>query len=335
MASQVRELLQHLKNSKDGTQLLTQYCYGGFTDDQIAAFKEKGFDIYKGKVRELMVSNDDLLIFHTDRLSAFDRYIGLIPFKGIILAKISEFWLKEAQKIVPTHLLDAPQERVLKVEKMEPVKAEVIIRGYMTGSMQRAYLRGERNFCGQQLPEGLTPSCELSAPLITPTTKAAVFEHDEDISPAELIQRGVCTREEWDQISSMAIKLFQYGQKVYRDMGWILVDTKYEFGRTKDGQIKIIDEVHTPDSSRLWVAGSYQERVKAGQDPEMLDKEIIRRYLMEQGFSGEGPVPAVPVERLVALAEVYLKVAETLLGHPLEFHGNLDTYLQQLFGHKN
>ena len=176
---------------------------------------------------------------------------------------------------------------------------------------------GERVFCGVRLPEGLKPFGRLPEPIITPTTKAAAFEHDENTTAAELIRRNVCTQKEWDTLSAMAFKVFELGTKIYAEKGWLLVDTKYEFGRTSDGTIKLIDEVHTPDSSRLWNIASYQNRMQKNEPPEMLDKENVRRWLLDHGFSGHGDVPAVPRSILIELAQIYLLVAETLIGKPL------------------
>ena len=297
---------------------LARHSYPGLSPAEIRALAARDMSTYTGKVRDVVRHGDELLIVHSDRLTAFDKLIANVPYKGTILTAISEFWLNEAKKVVPTHLLGRPHERVLRVEAATPFKVEVIVRGYLAGSMMRAYDKGERVFCGARLPENLTAYGQLPQAIITPTTKAAAFEHDEDIAPATLISRGVVTDAEWREISDMALCLFAHGQKVSRELGgWLLVDTKYEFGRTKSGAIKVIDEIHTPDSSRYWVAATYPERLAAGEAPEMLDKEIVRRYLLEQGFSGEGVVPAVPFDRLAELVQVYLRVAETFTGKPV------------------
>lgn len=312
------EALNEISSSNNGAEAVKKSSYYGMSDSQKAQYKSEGYHAYQGKVRELLQKDDHLFIFHTDRLTAFDKYIGMVPYKGAILSEISRFWLENVNDLIPTHFEKPVNERVLQVKNCKPVKAEVIVRGYMAGSMQRAYNKGVREFCGCSLPEGLKDFQKLPTPIITPTTKAAAFEHDEDATPAELIEQGVCTQEEWNKISDMALKLFARGQEVYEDKGWILVDTKYEFGWDKDGNIVVIDEVHTPDSSRLWVRESYSTRIAAGEQPEMLDKEIVRRFLMDHGFSGEGQVPEVPAEVLVSLSKVYLKVAETLTGSQLQ-----------------
>lgn len=317
----IRDYLNEISQSQNPDEAVKRHAYGGFTESDKERYRAAGLAPYAGKVRELIRKKDELFIFHSDRLSAFDRYVGMVPYKGTILADISEFWLRSAQKVVPTHLLGRPHERILQCISCEPYKVEVIVRGYMAGSMQRAYDKGVREFCGSKLQEGLKANRALPQAIITPTTKAAAYEHDEDVSPAELIERGVCTAAEWEEISTMALRLFQYGQEVYAERGWILVDTKYEFGRDAKGQIRVIDEIHTPDSSRLWVRDSYEARVSKGEAPEMLDKENVRRYLMGLGFSGHGDVPRVPVEQLVDLAKTYLFVAEKLRGESLLSEG--------------
>ncbi|SMF32187.1 phosphoribosylaminoimidazolesuccinocarboxamide synthase [Pseudobacteriovorax antillogorgiicola] len=314
----LNQALNEISSSSNGPEAIRQFAYYGMSDSQKAQYVAEGFEAYQGKVRELLKKDETLYIFHTDRLTAFDKYIGMVPFKGAILSEISRFWLQNVADIAPTHLEAVINERVLKVKACEPVKAEVIVRGYMAGSMQRAYQKGIREFCGCTLPDGLQDYQQLPEPIITPTTKAAAFEHDEDASPEELVAQGVCTADEWQQISELAFKLFARGQEVYGEKGWILVDTKYEFGRDKNGKIIVIDEIHTPDSSRLWVKASYEARVKAGEAPEMLDKENVRRFLISKGFSGEGSVPEVPADVLVSLAQVYLRVAETLKGEQLQ-----------------
>ncbi len=319
----VRDLLKDIARDKQADRAVDQHSYKGFTDKEKLAFEDKGYAVYAGKVRELLVKDREILIYHSDRLSAFDRYIGLVPYKGLILAEISEFWLALASQHLPTHLIDRPHERVLRCLSCQPFKVEVVVRGYMAGSMARAYQKGTRNFCGVTLPEGLEAYRPLPAPIITPTTKAAAYEHDEDVSPEQLIERGVCTAAEWQEISRKALQLFALGQKVYAEKGWILVDTKYEFGRDSQGEIRVIDEIHTPDSSRLWVRDTYESQLQKGVSPEMLDKEVVRRYLMDQGFSGHGAVPHVPVEKLLHLVENYLKVAETLTGKTLMSEGPL------------
>lgn len=314
----ISKLLEQIESASDGPALIDEMCYLGFSDKDKQHLEKSGLSPYSGKVRELVKVGGDLWIYHTDRLTAFDRYIGLVPFKGAILAKISEYWLQQAARIVPVHFRSFPHPRVICGEAMTPVKVEVVVRGYMAGSMARAYKSGVRSFCGMSLASGLEEFKPLPRAIITPTTKADAFEHDEESSPEELINNGVCTSEEWAVISNMALELFAYGQEVFEKKGWLLVDTKYEFGRSDSGEIKLIDEIHTPDSSRLWRKQSYLNRLAKGLPPEMLDKEVVRRYLLQQGFSGQGEVPKVPPDQLVSLAKIYLEVAESLTGTALE-----------------
>lgn len=322
MNSSLREIYSSIKKTKS-KEIIGEHSFEGLSTEEITKAKEAGFDFYEGKVRQCFSKDDKLYVVHSDRLSAFDRMIGYVPYKGTILNIISNFWLKKAKEILPTHLLSKVDDRTLETLKAVPIKAEVVVRGYLAGSMMRAYQEGVRDFCGNKLPDGLTPYCQLPKTIITPTTKAEAFEHDENSSADEIIQKGIATKEEWSQIEKMALELFELGSKVYSEKGWILVDTKYEFGKLPSGEIIIIDEIHTPDSSRFWVKETYQGHLDKGNPPQMLDKEIIRRYLMSVGFSGYGDVPEVPNEKLIELAEVYLDVAEALLGEPLMIENKL------------
>lgn len=317
----LKNWLQDIAISQNPTLTLKEHAYQGFSETEKQFWQQKGIQVYAGKVRELLVHDAQIYIYHTDRLSAFDRFIGYVPYKGSILAEISEFWFDRAKEIMPTHLLSRPHERVLQCLSCQPFKVEVVVRGYMAGSMMRAYQNGVRDFCGQHLPEGLEAWRPLPKAMITPTTKAAAFEHDEEVSAEGLIERGVCTQAEWEEIVAHSLKLFALGQKIYGEKGWILVDTKYEFGKDPAGNIRLIDEIHTPDSSRLWIKSSYENRLANQLAPEMLDKENVRRYLLDQGFSGYGDVPQVPATELLKLVETYLFVAETLTGKTMMSQG--------------
>lgn len=314
-------ILNEIKEAGDSA-LLNKHCYYGLSELQLKSFAAADIPTYKGKVREVLRRGSELFIVHTDRLTAFDRMIAMIPYKGLMLAEISEFWLKEAGKLVPTHFIDRPDPRVIRGKRTTPYKIEVVVRGYLAGSMMRAYEAGEREFCGELLAEGINSYGKLPENIITPTTKAAAFEHDENASSESLIASGVVTADEWAEIVKLAQTLFKHGQEVFARYGWILVDTKYEFGKTDQGDIILIDEIHTPDSSRLWDMSSYEVRMQEGRAPMMLDKENVRRYLLEQGFSGYGDVPQVPVSQLIGLADVYLNVCETLIGKELKVVGD-------------
>lgn len=313
----IRSIYDEIRTSADPTAALESYCYKGLKDKEIQHYKSQDFSYYEGKVRQCFAKNDRLYVLHTDRLSAFDCFIGYIPFKGQILNAISDFWFHKAMTVAPNHFIEAKGNRVLKVHRTTPIRAEVIVRGYLAGSMLSSYQEGVRNFCGNQLPEKLTPYSVLPNPIITPTTKAEAFEHDVETTADELVRNEIVTEREWITITDMAHQLFLFGKNEFEKKGWILVDTKYEFGRTADGKIIVIDEIHTPDSSRIWIEQSYSERIAANHPPEMLDKQNVRRWLIDQGFNGKGPAPKVPIDQLLALGLTYLDVAEKLIGRPL------------------
>lgn len=310
----IRQSLDNILKSNDKSKIVQEISYGALKATEVEKAKSLGFHYYQGKVRELLKKDNFLHIIHSDRLSAFDRHVGLVPYKGQILSELSKYWLEKSSEVMKTHLISEPCERVLKVNYHEPIKAEIIVRGYLAGSMARAYEKGERNFCGEVLDDDLVPFGPLRTPILTPTTKS---EHDENTTGDELIETGIVSKEEWQHIRKKAFELFELGQKVYNSHGWILVDTKYEMGRDGNGNIVLIDEIHTPDSSRLWVKESYDQLVSSGKPPKMFDKENVRRYLIEKGFMGEGDIPEVPAEVLISLASTYLEVAEKLIGREL------------------
>jgi phosphoribosylaminoimidazole-succinocarboxamide synthase len=317
MTKRPSEILQDLLAQPSNTKLWDHYTWRGPTQSDVASWQAQGFGVYQGKVRTVLSRDGRLQLLHSDRLTAFDCLIDYVPLKGVILSAITDFWFKSLSGIVPTHFVKQQGPRALLVEALRPIKVEVVVRAYLAGAVARAYATGQRSFCGVTLPEGLKPFERLPEPIITPTTKAAVFEHDENISADDIVKQGLCSNSEWDQICVMALKIFSVGTNIFNSRGWILVDSKYEFGRSSDSVIKLIDEVHTPDSSRLWEHATYSDRIAAGLDPIMLDKENVRRYLMQQGFSGFGEVPAVPRALLIELAQTYLSVAEKLAGTPL------------------
>ena len=317
MVIHLRDAYQSILSSPLDDDLWQSYIWQGPSPRDVTLWESQGFSHYQGKIRTVLSRGGRIHMHHSDRLTAFDRFIDYVPLKGVILAAISQYWLEEYAKIVPTHFIEAHGSRTLVTESLQPIKAEVVVRGYLAGSLARAYAKGEREFCGVHLPDGIPPFGRLPRPIITPTTKAAAFEHDENTTPQKLIGGYVCTEKEWDTLSDMAFKVFALGTKIYAEKGWLLADTKYEFGRTAGGTVKLIDEVHTPDSSRLWNMSTYQERMLKNETPEMLDKENVRRWLLDHGFSGHGDVPKVPRKILIELAQIYLLVAETLIGKPL------------------
>jgi len=276
-------------------------------------------DKYQGKVRDNYSTRDGRrFIIVTDRISAFDRVLGTLPFKGQVLNSLAAWWFNETKDVVPNHLLGVPDPNAMECIECETLKAEMIVRAYLTGvsstSILTAYRAGAREFCGNSLPDGLEEHGPLPKPILTPTTKAPQGEHDENVSREELIGRQLVTAKQFDAAAEYAMALFAHGQKVCAARGLILVDTKYEFGFTKDGRLVVIDEIHTPDSSRFWFAKSYAERRQKGQSPESFDKEYLRRWLSEQGYRGEGPIPTIPDEVRLESARRYIEACDTIRG---------------------
>jgi phosphoribosylaminoimidazole-succinocarboxamide synthase len=274
---------------------------------------------HEGKVRDSYVRGNERIIVVTDRLSAFDRIIGTIPFKGQVLNQIARYWFEETAHIAPNHVLRIPDPNVMVVRECTPLRAEMVVRAYLTGvtdtSIWRAYERGERTFCGHALPEGMKKNQKLPAPLLTPSTKAPKGEHDVSVSGAELVAMGAVTAEHFARASEIAMALFAFGQRRAAARGLILVDTKYEMGVTPEGEVIVIDEIHTPDSSRYWYAEDFDARVATGQEPRSLDKEYVRRWLAEEaGYRGDGPPPTLPDHVRVEAARRYIATYELVTG---------------------
>ena len=273
-------------------------------------------ELYRGKVRDNFSKGDRIAMITTDRLSAFDRVLTTVPFKGELLNRLTVFWFEKTKDVAPNHILDVPDPSVLVVRKLNPLPVEMVVRGYITGSLWRDQQagRGAKAY-GIELPRELRKDQKFDRPLLTPSTKAAVGEHDEPISPPELIARGACTQRQWDEMARMALDLFAAGQAWARQRGLILVDTKYEFGTDASGKIWVIDEIHTPDSSRYWIAAGSEERFRKGEDQKMLDKEFFRQWLIkERGYQGDGPLPEISDEVRAQLAGKYCELVETLTG---------------------
>ena len=274
---------------------------------------------YKGKVRENFHMGDEIIMVTTDRVSAFDHVLGTIPFKGQILTEIANFWFEKTKDIVPNHIISSPDPQVLVAKKAETLPVEVIVRGYITGSLWREYEQGINGQYGFMLPEGLKKDQKFDTPILTPSTKAEYGEHDEPIA-RDVIVNGLVEESVYAQAEEYALKLFAAGQEWAAKQGLILVDTKYEFGMV-NGELIVIDEIHTPDSSRYWIADDYEARFNAGEGQNMLDKENIRQWLIERGFSGEGTPPALTDEIRVSLAERYIELYTKLTGQ--DFHPKL------------
>ena len=271
---------------------------------------------YKGKVRENFHVGDEIIMVTTDRVSAFDHVLGTIPFKGQILTEIANFWFEKTKDIVPNHIISSPDPQVLVAKKAETLPVEVIVRGYITGSLWREYEQGINGQYGFMLPEGLKKDQKFDSPILTPSTKAEYGEHDEPIA-RDAIVNGLVEESVYAQAEEYALDLFTAGQEWASKQGLILVDTKYEFGMVDD-ELIVIDEIHTPDSSRYWIASEYEKRFNEGQSQNMLDKENIRQWLIERGFSGEGTPPVLTDEIRVTLAERYIELYTQLTGN--EFH---------------
>ena len=274
--------------------------------------------VYHGKVREVYtLENDILLMIATDRLSAFDVVMPKgIPYKGQILNQIATQMMRDTEDIVPNWLIATPDPNVAIGYACEPFKVEMVIRGYMSGHAAREYHAGKRILCGVALPEGMIENDKFPSPIITPATKAEAGDHDEDISREDILKKGIVSEEDYLVLEDYTKKLFQRGSEIATKRGLILVDTKYEFGKTKEGKIVLIDEIHTPDSSRYFYADGYQERQDKGEQQKQLSKEFVRQWLIQKGFQGlEGQsVPEMSDEYINVVSERYIELYENITG---------------------
>ncbi len=274
--------------------------------------------VYHGKVREVYNINDDLLVMiATDRLSAFDVVMPKgIPYKGQILNQIATKFMELTQDIVPNWLIATPDPSVAVGHLCEPFKVEMVIRGYLSGHAAREYALGKRTLCGVTMPEGLKENDAFPTPIITPSTKADNGSHDEDISREAILVQGIVSEADYLVLEQYTRALFQRGTEIAASRGLILVDTKYEFGKTKEGKIVLIDEIHTPDSSRYFYAEGYKERQDRGEDQKQLSKEFVRQWLIANGFQGkEGQqIPEMSVEYIATVSERYIELYENILG---------------------
>jgi len=276
-----------------------------------------------GKVRDWYdLPNGQRLIVTTDRLSAFDIILAAVPFKGQVLNQLSAWWFEQTKDIIPNHIISLPDPNVSVVKVAEPILVEVIVRGYITGVTSTAlwyrYSLGEREIYGYTFPEGLQKNARLPEPIITPTTKGGATGHDERLTCAEVIEKGLLDAKTWDQVQAAALAIFKRGQEIANKAGMILVDTKYEFGIASDGSVVLIDEVHTPDSSRFWKADTYEARFAAGEDPENFDKEFVRIAYADKGYRGDGEAPSMPAELWASASERYITIYELLTGKTFE-----------------
>ncbi len=276
-----------------------------------------------GKVRDWYDLADGIrLIVTTDRLSAFDIILAQVPYKGQVLNQLSAWWFEKTTDIIPNHIISIPDPNAAVVRTAEPILVEVIVRGYITGVTSTAlwyrYSLGEREIYGYTFPDGLQKNSALPEPIITPTTKGGATGHDERLTCAEVVEKGLLDQKTWDQVQSAALAVFKRGQEIANKAGLILVDTKYEFGRAADGSVVLIDEVHTPDSSRFWKADTYEARFKADEDPENFDKEFVRIAYADKGYRGDGEIPAMPADLWASASERYIKIYELLTGEKFQ-----------------
>jgi len=274
--------------------------------------------VYKGKVREVYtLENNQMVMVATDRLSAFDVVMPKgIPYKGQILNQIATKMMRDTEDLVPNWLTATPDPNVAVGEACEPFKVEMVIRGYMSGHAAREYKAGKRMLCGVTMPDGMQENDKFPKPIITPATKAEMGDHDEDISREDILKRGIVAEEDYIVLEDYTRKLFQRGTEIAASRGLILVDTKYEFGKRKDGKIVLIDEIHTPDSSRYFYAEGYEERQQKGEAQKQLSKEFVRQWLIQNGFQGlEGQqVPFMSDDYIETVSERYIELYENITG---------------------
>lgn len=287
---------------------------------------------YEGKVRDNYSRGNRRFIVVTDRMSAFDRILGTIPFKGQVLNQLAAWWFEKTKDVARSHFVRMPDPNVLECIECTPLPVEFVVRAYITGStktsMWTAYAAGARSFCGHSLPDDMKKNQRLDRPILTPATKAPLGEHDVSSSREEILAKGNISPEDFDRAAEMSMKLFAAGQRICAERGLILVDTKYEIGKTPDGELVFIDEIHTPDSSRYWVSATYEERFEAGLDPEPLDKDFVRRYYTALGYRGDGEPAPLPPEVRVGAAKRYIEAFERITGDT--FQPNTDPPLARI-----
>ena len=270
-----------------------------------------------GKVRDQYDIENKIILITTDRQSAFDRVLASIPFKGQVLNQTSAWWFKKTEHIIPNHLIEMPDPNVIIAKKCKVIPIEFVVRGYITGSTSTSlwtvYKNGDREYCGNILPEGLKKNQKLDDNMLTPTTKEE--HHDRPISPKDIVKEGWMTQGEWDYCSKIALDLFSFGQRVAAEHGMILVDTKYEMGIDSSGNILLIDEIHTPDSSRYWIQNTYDQRIASGLEPENIDKEFLRLWFVDNCDPyNDDELPRAPEDLVVELSNRYIYLYETITG---------------------
>ena len=302
---------------KDYKQIIKRNLNNCLTETDLGIGKKRS-----GKVRDTYEIDDKLVLVTTDRQSAFDRILASIPFKGQVLNQTSAWWFDKTKHIVNNHIISVPDPNVTVAKTCCLFPVEFVVRGYITGttdtSLWMNYAKGIRNFCGNDLPEGLQKNEKLDHSLLTPTTKAE--DHDRSISPDEIISEGLLSKEDWRVASQVALTLFEFGQEIAKKHELILVDTKYEFGKDQDGNILLIDEIHTPDSSRYWIADTYEERFAKGEEPENIDKEFLRLWFVDHCDPYHDEIlPDAPEELVIELSRRYIQLFEKITGTPFTF----------------
>lgn len=293
----------------------------------------KGFGKkYSGKTRDFFVKDGKRIIISTNRISAFDINLGYIPYKGQVLNELTAFWFDQTKHIIPNHILSVPDPNVIIVKECELIPIEMVVRGYITGvtgtSIWGSYEKGERTIYGIQFPQGLKKNQKLPSPVITPTTKAVVG-HDERLTRDEIIKKKIVSKTIYDQMEQVSLALFDYGTKLCAKKGIILVDTKYEFGLYK-GKLILIDEIHTPDSSRFWIQKTYKARLAKGLEPQNFDKEFLRLWFAKKGYKGNGKPPKMPRTFIQKVSKRYIDIYEIVTGKKLEIYkGNVEKRIQK------
>jgi phosphoribosylaminoimidazole-succinocarboxamide synthase len=278
---------------------------------------------YRGKVRDNYdLADGSRIIIATDRISAFDRILAAIPFKGEVLTQTARYWFAETADICPNHVIAYPDPNVVVGKRLTILPVEIVVRGYLAGttgtSILTLYRKGQRQMYGVTFPDGLRDNERLPEPIITPTSKAFDGGHDEPLTPAQILDQGLVTPEQWQTLTRYALALFARGQQRAAERGLILVDTKYEFGTDETGRIVLADEIHTPDSSRYWRADSYPARFAAGEKPESFDKDFVRNWVVARCNPYTDPIPDIPADVIVATAAVYIEAYETITGRTFE-----------------
>ncbi len=278
---------------------------------------------YRGKVRENYdLSDGTRILISTDRQSAFDKVLAAVPFKGQVLTQTARFWFEATEDICPNHAIEYPDPNVVVGRKLKMLPVEVVVRDYLTGatdtSIWTAYQRGEREFCGNPLPDGLQKNDKLPETILTPSTKPVDGTHDISVAPSFLIENKLISAEQWDELAKISLKLFARGREIAAENGLILVDTKYEFGIDSENKITLADEIHTPDSSRYWLASSYEKLHAAREEPESLDKEFLRLWIAARCNPYEDSIPEIPDDVLVEFSGKYINLYETVTGKEFE-----------------